>query len=724
MALVEFNFEGRELNIQCTLDEKFKEIIKRFTLKLGEKKEDLYFIYGGGTLKENLTFNEQANENDKERKKISILVNKKIENDLEEESLKKSKYIICPECKECARIIVDNYKIGFYDCKNNHKINNILINNFENSQNINEAKIKCQICNQVNKSSSYQNIFFICLDCKKNLCQICKTTHDKNHNIINYDEKFCTCYFHYEPYYSYCINCKKDLCVTCETEHEGHKIVSYGSILPRIKKIQEETNNFNNKKEEFKKDIRNIINKLNFIINSMDNYSGIYEDIINNYDNKKRNYFLIQNIHDMMKYNNVEDINKIINEKNILKKINDMIDIYHKFNISNKIESNSYNESLNFEIIENNINSKKNNKDNDKKSHYEKNQINNEDIYKKNQIIEINEELMNKSENKEDNNYKDFNVSKIKKILTLKTEIYNIDQIFALKDGRILLSGENCDKKNHFFYVFDLKKDFILDLKDLKLDYYIIPDIIQMDDGIIIIKGRQSCSEIMLLVNIEEKAFEIIQSYKYIYDKIFKLSNKELLSIDSGCEKIKTYIYEDKKLKLENEKELKSTKKIWNHLNKEDICIINEKELSIYYNEKGLFSDSKYIGFFDIDKDKKIQSFKYYVDAFGLINKDLFIFSRFNILYPIHLKNHSKKKEYYIDNGGKIDSIFPLNEKHFIVANNYFIYQFELENNNKFKMIHNIELINYNLLKYPKNRLLFTESDNVEDGFQRIHLYC
>ena len=71
-------------------------------------------------VKEDLTFQEQANNTDKEKNKMSILVYSR--NDLnkeeEDEFLKKSKYIICPKCKESARISVDNYKLGLYDCKN------------------------------------------------------------------------------------------------------------------------------------------------------------------------------------------------------------------------------------------------------------------------------------------------------------------------------------------------------------------------------------------------------------------------------------------------------------------------------------------------------------------------------------------------------------------------------------------------------------------------------
>ena len=37
---------------------------------------------------------------------------------------------------------------------------------------------------------------------------------------------------------------KKIFCVACETEHQGHEIITYGSLLPNLKKIKEEVNNF------------------------------------------------------------------------------------------------------------------------------------------------------------------------------------------------------------------------------------------------------------------------------------------------------------------------------------------------------------------------------------------------------------------------------------------------------------------------------------------------
>ena len=270
-AEAEFVYEGKKIIIQCNPDNKMIDIIKSFELKEGFKKEEFYYMYGGGMVNENLTFNTQANKIDGERKKISILVNKRINEDSNDgkKSLKKSKYIICPKCKEKARILVNNYQIGIYDCKNGHKINNILINDFEETQNIDEAKIKCQNCNKKNKSYSYNNIFFICLDCKKNLCQICRQIHDKAHNIINYEDKFFTCELHYESNISYCTDCKRDMCMICERKHNGHKIIYYGSIMPEIEILKEDTSNFLTKKEALKNNIKDIIHKLNYLIHTI-----------------------------------------------------------------------------------------------------------------------------------------------------------------------------------------------------------------------------------------------------------------------------------------------------------------------------------------------------------------------------------------------------------------------------------------------------------------------
>ena len=68
-------------------------------------------------------------------------------------SNKKFNYIVCPQCKERARIIINDYKFSFSGCKNGHIINNILINDFKTTQVVDERKTKCEKCNKINENT-------------------------------------------------------------------------------------------------------------------------------------------------------------------------------------------------------------------------------------------------------------------------------------------------------------------------------------------------------------------------------------------------------------------------------------------------------------------------------------------------------------------------------------------------------------------------------------------
>ena len=142
-----------------------------------------------------LWFNQQANQIDKERNEMSVLVNENT-NTVINENKTKSKDIICPKCGEVCLINFNNYKIKLFECKNNHETNNILINDYNNTQIINENNIICGICNKYNKSITYNKQFYKCLTCNKNLCPICKSNHSNNHKIIDYSNINYVCEIH------------------------------------------------------------------------------------------------------------------------------------------------------------------------------------------------------------------------------------------------------------------------------------------------------------------------------------------------------------------------------------------------------------------------------------------------------------------------------------------------------------------------------------------------
>ena len=74
MATVDFFYNGSILTLQCKENEKLQEILKRFRLKIGSKRINLYCLYNGCLIDENKTFMEIANSDDKQRKKIKILI--------------------------------------------------------------------------------------------------------------------------------------------------------------------------------------------------------------------------------------------------------------------------------------------------------------------------------------------------------------------------------------------------------------------------------------------------------------------------------------------------------------------------------------------------------------------------------------------------------------------------------------------------------------------------
>ena len=87
----------------------------------------------------------------------------------------------------------------------------------------------------------------------------------------------------------------------------------------------------------------------------MDNYYKLEEYIINNYNQKERNYEILYNIDKIINYNNIiiNDINQINNETNIKDKFNYINDIYSKINyneikITVKIKKNEINKKIYF----------------------------------------------------------------------------------------------------------------------------------------------------------------------------------------------------------------------------------------------------------------------------------------------------------------------------------------------------------------------------------------
>ena len=74
MAKVIFNFNGKETMILCSIKETMKEITQSFANKISKNLNNLVFLYGAENIKQNLTFENQANQIDKNRLQMNVLV--------------------------------------------------------------------------------------------------------------------------------------------------------------------------------------------------------------------------------------------------------------------------------------------------------------------------------------------------------------------------------------------------------------------------------------------------------------------------------------------------------------------------------------------------------------------------------------------------------------------------------------------------------------------------
>ena len=310
MVEVQFELDQIKTTINGKLEEPFQNIINRYLNKTLQEPGSLYFISKGKPMNANESIGNQMNEQEKKDKRIIIyvmLIEKENKNDI----IIKSKDIICNECKEPCRIKFENYKIKLYECPNGHIQDNIKFINFDNTQNINISKIICNKCPYKNKGNCPNDEFYRCLTCKINLCILCRANHNNKHNIIIYDEKNYICPIHKEPYIKYCIKCNKNICFSCE-EHEKHETIFLGDIKPNIDDKKRILNVMKKSIDIINRTIKDMINKLNEFMKYINKYYEINNNILENYNVKKRNY------------QNLKNIDNIDNNNEIFKKLKDI----------------------------------------------------------------------------------------------------------------------------------------------------------------------------------------------------------------------------------------------------------------------------------------------------------------------------------------------------------------------------------------------------------------
>ena len=324
---IEFSYQSQSTIIQGNTQDILNNTFQNFANKAQIDINSVYFLYSGNIIDGNSTIEQKINSSDKERKKMIILVYNRYEK-AQNTMIIKPKDISCPKCGDIAKINIVDYKI-LLQCKNGHYIDNIKLDEYENTQKIDISKIKCDECNINNKSNTYNKLFFRCNTCNINICPLCADKHDKNHNIINYDDKNYICCKHNKIYNSYCDTCKSNICLFCEKEHKDneHKIINYVELLPNMNKVNDNIKEIKNKIDKFNNIIDDIIKKLKKVKENIEYYYNINIDIINSLNKNHMNYEILYNYNKIKDIEIINDINKIINNN---ENINNILNIYKK----------------------------------------------------------------------------------------------------------------------------------------------------------------------------------------------------------------------------------------------------------------------------------------------------------------------------------------------------------------------------------------------------------
>ena len=343
-----FNFNKKDMIMQCNPNDNMKDLFKRFCVKTVVNYEDVEFKLNGLDINEDLTVKQLNATEDK----IKIYVYKKDDektkknNETEDEknsqnlyknkNVIQSKDIICPECGDLCILDIDEYKIKLSQCNMGHEKTNILLSDFKNTQKVDESKI---LCGQCNGDKTKNDQFFKCNNCNLNLGENSKQSHDTSHIIIDYEGINYLCKQHGEKNIFYCPECRMNICDLCPFEHDiNHDFIYLREIFDN-KKVKKNFDEFLPKLNDFKKEVQNLLNVLKQVYNTIDTYYDLCDTCINRFDLRHKNYQLEVNLNNLDKFNQymLKDIENVLNAKKLEQKFKLLYNLGEKMGASKNI---------------------------------------------------------------------------------------------------------------------------------------------------------------------------------------------------------------------------------------------------------------------------------------------------------------------------------------------------------------------------------------------------
>ena len=334
----DFNIEGEQIVIQCLEDETIENLYVKCLNKLnkGIDLNDTAFMYNGKMAEPFAKIKDIINRHDKERNRLSIIVNK---NDFR---ILKHRNIICPDCFSDADLFFKDFKINLR-CQNGHINNNLDVSEFRKKQEIETSKIICQICKNVNLSKAKEENFFRCVKCSISMCCDCKQIHlnenDKKHKnyVVQYRIENYECTLHNKPFNSYCKKCKKDLCESCMKNHESWEIKEYHELLPDENRKKEIKEKISEAEKSLIEQINSIIENLNEIKSYMTSFNRLNMELLDNYNPNEINYKMVKNINSINFDAIINDLNKININDDLINKFQNIMNLYYRKKYSNEL---------------------------------------------------------------------------------------------------------------------------------------------------------------------------------------------------------------------------------------------------------------------------------------------------------------------------------------------------------------------------------------------------
>lgn len=235
------------------------------------------------------------------------------------------KVLKCPECEEVPSLDIDIKNLLITVTCNNKYENHFnelsyseLLNKcFESSKN----PLKCSICS-TKEIQVIINANYYCLQCLQYFCPKCYEIHENkkyNHDSLNIEDIYTKCILHKKEFKGYCLSCGENICLKCFTKHEKrqHIIQYYKELEPNaednefinliIKNKEEQINIISQYLENERCEIIDdeVVKKVEELINLINNKNEeifIKKLILFNYQNFHNNYFIIDNLRKIIKF--------------------------------------------------------------------------------------------------------------------------------------------------------------------------------------------------------------------------------------------------------------------------------------------------------------------------------------------------------------------------------------------------------------------------------------